>query len=251
MESVAAIGARIDAIEARLASLSGSPTSSASSASGRTAATAAASLLPAAGGTSAAAGTGTFAAALAAAQGGAAATGAAGLGGGPSSFATLLAGLRPAALGGPSALAGSTSATAAASPAAVPTTGPAAASLKGYGNGRIPPEALASIGGGERLWAPAAAAFTKMRTAASAAGVRLGVNDSYRSFDEQVDVARRKGLYSAGGLAAQPGTSDHGWGKAVDLQLDGKAQSWMRAHGAEFGFAEDTPREPWHWAYTG
>jgi hypothetical protein len=45
----------------------------------------------------------------------------------------------------------------------------------------------------------------------SFAGVDIGVTDSYRSYDAQVDVARRKGLYSQGGLAATPGTSDHGW----------------------------------------
>ena len=251
MESVAAVGARIDAIESRLASLSGLPASA--SVVGRTAATAGASLLPAgAGTTNDAAGAGTFAAALAAARGGAPTTS-----GAPSSSATFLAGLRPAALGRgvAGALAGISSSAVTVAPAGTSGAAPAAplsaAALKGYGNGRIPPEALAPIGGGERLWAPAAAAFTRLEAAAGAAGVRIGVNDSYRSFDEQVDVARRKGLYSAGGLAARPGTSDHGWGRAVDLQLDARAQSWMRAHGAEFGFAEDTPREPWHWAYQG
>jgi hypothetical protein len=119
-----------------------------------------------------------------------------------------------------------------------------------YSNGRVPAAALAPIGdGGHRLAAPAAAAFDGLLAAARRDGVAIGVTDSYRSFDAQVDVARRKGLYSQGGLAAQPGTSQHGWGLAVDLDLDTRAQAWMRANGPRFGFVEDTPREPWHWAY--
>ena len=73
--------------------------------------------------------------------------------------------------------------------------------------------------------------------------------DSYRTYDSQVDLAERKGLYKDGGLAAVPGTSDHGWGMAVDLSLDAGAQAWMRQHAGEYGFVEDTPREPWHWGY--
>jgi D-alanyl-D-alanine carboxypeptidase len=79
--------------------------------------------------------------------------------------------------------------------------------------------------------------------------VTIGVTDSYRSYDAQADVTQRKGLYSQGGLAAQPGTSQHGWGLALDLDLDSRAQAWMRANAARFGFVEDTPREPWHWAF--
>ena len=82
-----------------------------------------------------------------------------------------------------------------------------------------------------------------------AEGVTIGITDSYRTYETQVDLVRRKGLYSQGGLAATPGTSDHGWGLAADLRLDASAQAWMRANAGRYGFAEDTPREPWHWAY--
>jgi LAS superfamily LD-carboxypeptidase LdcB len=80
--------------------------------------------------------------------------------------------------------------------------------------------------------------------------VTVGITDSYRSYDEQVDLAKRKGLYSQGGLAAQPGTSDHGWGMAADLDLNAKALSWMRANGEKYGFDENVPRESWHWTYS-
>ena len=100
------------------------------------------------------------------------------------------------------------------------------------------------VHGGHRLAAPAAAAFTALEAAARRDGVSFGVTDFYRSYDAQVDLVRRKGLYSQGGLAAEPGTSQHGWGLAVDLDLDATAQAWLRANGARFGFVEDTPREP-------
>jgi hypothetical protein len=126
------------------------------------------------------------------------------------------------------------------------------ADLAAYGNGRIPADALAPVGtSGHRLWAPAAGSFEELQAAAARDGVTIGITDSYRSYDAQVDVAARKGLYSQGGLAAAPGTSPHGWGLALDLKLDAGAQEWMRSNGGRFGFVEDTPREPWHWVYRG
>jgi zinc D-Ala-D-Ala carboxypeptidase len=124
------------------------------------------------------------------------------------------------------------------------------ADLARYGNGRIPAGALRTISGTRhRLWAPAATSFDALQQAARRDGVHIGITDSYRSYAEQVDLVRRKGLYSQGGLAAKPGTSNHGWGRALDLSLDGKAQAWMRANAVRFGFVEDVPREPWHWDY--
>lgn len=123
--------------------------------------------------------------------------------------------------------------------------------LRQYGNGKVPAAALSELQGlpGHRLWAPAARSFEAMRSAAAVDGVTIGMTDSYRDFDTQVDLVRRKGLYSQGGLAATPGTSNHGWGIAVDLKLDSTAQAWMRANGSRYGFVEDVPREPWHWTY--
>jgi hypothetical protein len=125
------------------------------------------------------------------------------------------------------------------------------AELAGYGNGRIPDGALVAIDatGTERLWAPAAQAFDAMRTAAAADGVELGVTDSYRSYEDQVTMAREQGLYSQGGLAAAPGTSEHGWGRALDLDLDGTAQAWLQQHAGRFGFTAPVAGEPWHWEF--
>ena len=141
-------------------------------------------------------------------------------------------------------------ASATSAPAASWSAAGVPADLAPYGNGKIPAEALASVAGtGHRLWAPAGAAFEQLLADAKKDGVSIGITDSYRSYESQVDVAERKGLYTQGGLAAAPGTSPHGWGIALDLDLNSEAQAWMRANGGRYGFVEETPREPWHWVY--
>ncbi|BBH66754.1 hypothetical protein ACTI_34390 [Actinoplanes sp. OR16] len=122
--------------------------------------------------------------------------------------------------------------------------------LAAYGNGKIPEEALGRVGQtGHKLWAPAAENLNRMIEDAKREGINIGITDSYRPYTEQVDLARRKGLYSQGGLAAKPGTSEHGWGMATDLDLNAKALSWMRKHAGDYGFVENVARESWHWAY--
>ena len=124
--------------------------------------------------------------------------------------------------------------------------------LRSYGNGRIPRELLTPIGIGQhRLWGPAAEAFKAMRAAAAADGVSISVTDSYRSYDSQVELAARKGLSQNGGLAAVPGTSEHGWGLAVDMDVNGAGMAWLKANGASYGWVQPSTREPWHWEFHG
>jgi LAS superfamily LD-carboxypeptidase LdcB len=122
--------------------------------------------------------------------------------------------------------------------------------LEAYGNGKIPASALEQVGTTRhKLWAPAAESLTRMISDAEKAGVHIGITDSYRPYAEQVDLARRKGLYSQGGLAAKPGTSEHGWGMAADLDLNAKALAWVRENGSKYGFYNTAPRESWHWGF--
>lgn len=123
--------------------------------------------------------------------------------------------------------------------------------LEAFENGRIPVEALAPIPGGESMWAPAAEAFIRMANDAARDGMSLPIIDAYRPYEDQVRLANELGLYSQGGLAAVPGTSQHGWGRAIDLELDPTALAWMRANAASYGFHETVPREPWHWEFHG
>ena len=110
---------------------------------------------------------------------------------------------------------------------------------------------LTPIGNNHKLNSEAASAYLKMVNAAKSQGVEWGITDSYRSLEAQKDVAKRKGLYSKGGLAAQPGTSNHGWGSAVDLNFKvgkGNALEWLKKNAATYGFT-NIAREPWHWEH--
>ena len=83
-------------------------------------------------------------------------------------------------------------------------------------------------------------------------------NDAYRSLSQQYRVKAERGCF-----AARPGTSEHGWGLAVDL-CDGVepgsasvSYQWMRANAPRYGWENPTwalpggggPYEPWHWEY--
>ena len=67
-----------------------------------------------------------------------------------------------------------------------------------------------------------------------------------------------------GGLAAVPGTSNHGWGIAVDLGGIGglgdfgePGYRWLQEHAADYGWYHPRvmepggggPQEPWHWEF--
>ncbi len=118
-----------------------------------------------------------------------------------------------------------------------------------YQNGRIPLDAMVEVMPGHYLRPDAAAAFMRMVRAAAEDGVRITLTDSYRDLATQRRLAQAKGLYSQGGVAAEPGTSPHGWGIAVDVG-EGAQRRWLAQHADEFGF-RTIPREPWHWEYTG
>lgn len=142
--------------------------------------------------------------------------------------------------------------------AALPTPGEASPAWGGWANGEIPSGALCALGVHRHaLRCDAAASYASLDTAYRAAfGSPLCITDSYRSHAAQVAAFIRKP-----GLAAVPGTSNHGWALAVDLcggiNIAGSAQwSWMTANAGRFGFVQpdwaapggEKP-EPWHWEY--
>jgi hypothetical protein len=120
-------------------------------------------------------------------------------------------------------------------------------------NGRLPPEALAPIKQGQ-LEKAAAAAWNAMNVEARRRGCELlpnGSKSSYRTYAQQVELYA---LYQAGrgSLAAHPGTSNHGWGLAVDVAtLDMRAM--IDRIGTPYGWAKrwsDAQSEWWHIKYT-
>jgi cell wall-associated NlpC family hydrolase len=130
----------------------------------------------------------------------------------------------------------------------------------GYPNGLIPPSAMCPLGAaGHTLRCDAAAAYRAMSAAyAGAFGTPLCITDSYRSYAGQVRLYGQKPA-----LAAVPGTSNHGWGLAVDLcggiERFGTPQyDWMKANSGRYGFLHpdwaepgNGREEPWHWEYAG
>ncbi|MDX3005369.1 peptidoglycan DD-metalloendopeptidase family protein [Kribbella solani] len=136
-------------------------------------------------------------------------------------------------------------------------TGSASTGWGGYSNGMIPAGKLCAIGGGQMLRCDAAAAYLQMAGAYRAQfGKSLCITDSYRSYTAQVDLYQRKPS-----LAALPGTSNHGWGVAVDLcggidKYNTPQYLWMKAHAGNYGWlhpgwAEQggNREEPWHWEF--
>ena len=129
-----------------------------------------------------------------------------------------------------------------------------------FENGRIPAGQLVPLSAsGQQLRADAAASFEELsRAYADYFGTPLAVTDSYRSYEAQVSVRAAKPL-----LAAVPGTSNHGWGVALDLgggvQRFGSSQHrWMELNAAAYGWflpdwaqQDGSKPEPWHWEFLG
>jgi LAS superfamily LD-carboxypeptidase LdcB len=138
---------------------------------------------------------------------------------------------------------------------------------RGYRNGRIPRNKLQQINqGNHRLYKDAAQSFIQMASDAQKVGISLNVSDSYRPIEQQIALIPRKGAYSKAapfgtppdtarfpnGLGATPGTSNHGWGLAVDLNRGSDFNQtlvWLQTNASTYGF-NTISGEPWHWEYT-
>lgn len=131
-------------------------------------------------------------------------------------------------------------------------------------NGQLDPATLCrstvSIAGTMGLLqCPAAADLDRLAAAFEAAlGDPLCFGNGYRTYGQQVRIKAAKPH-----LAAQAGTSNHGWGLAVDLcggieRFGTREHQWMRAHAPSFGWVHPawaqrngTRPEAWHWEWQG
>jgi zinc D-Ala-D-Ala carboxypeptidase len=127
-------------------------------------------------------------------------------------------------------------------------------------NGQLPASILCTLWDPKRqLRADAAVAIAKLNIAYQQHfGHPMCFTDAYRSLQAQFRVKAERG-----GFAARPGTSEHGWGLAVDLcdGVEGGASSasyqWLRENALFYGWQNPTwalpggagPFEPWHWEY--
>ena len=120
-------------------------------------------------------------------------------------------------------------------------------------NGQLPDSALAPIAQG-RLAKDnyCAASWNAMNVEARSLGLELvptGSMSSYRTLAQQEQLYQN--YLNGGALAAVPGTSNHGWGLAVDTP-DSRYWDMIQRIGAKYGWQKawsDAPSEPWHVKY--
>lgn len=164
------------------------------------------------------------------------------------------------------------------------------ADLNGTTNGQLPARLLKPVNPNTQwhMHHIAARAWEALRAAAWANGIKLSVSGNpYRSYQQQVNLFNQRytNTYNAGintlqdqrtwngvkyykrlGVAAvaTPGTSNHGWGLAVDTAVDSDgdlafewpvknidqaAINWLLANAAKYGFSWEIQSEPWHIRY--
>ncbi len=142
-------------------------------------------------------------------------------------------------------------------------------------NGNLNPTQLKTTSIGIKLEAEAADALDRLIAAARADGVPdIGASGGYRSYSKQQDIfdwdlyiatggsrtdvkpasgAKRKKKGTNGTVAvAFPGTSNHGWGKAIDASGK-KFKKWLKVNGWKYGWSwyeGKSVGEDWHFTYT-
>ena len=126
-------------------------------------------------------------------------------------------------------------------------------------NGVFGAHNTANIAGG-RLWSGnrgdvgAARAWNDARKAYIKAGGRPGDFMPNGPRSSARDVAAQQFFFdNRPPAAAKPGTSNHGWGLAVDVNSRAAA-AWLLLHGTKFGFSHDEGarvNEWWHYRYVG
>ena len=113
-----------------------------------------------------------------------------------------------------------------------------------------------------------ACAFYKMASAAKQEGVIVTISCGFRTFARQQFFwgCYQTKLCNNGNVAAEPGTSNHGDGIALDLNTNCGKQSgskppalcdtspvyqWLYNNAHNYGFTRTVKSEPWHWVYVG
>ncbi len=147
-------------------------------------------------------------------------------------------------------------------------------------NGKLPVRLMGKMKGGGFLYRPAAKAFNQMFVHAKKDGIKLRNIGSYRSYEGQYDMFNdRYSLKDEGRVpmvtrkfdgrvwylrkgkspSASPGSSNHGYGLAVDIDVrDLKVLAWLDANAPTYGFylqgkptlpnGKKNPEfEAWHW----
>ncbi|WP_052366712.1 SH3 domain-containing protein [Paraoerskovia marina] len=138
-----------------------------------------------------------------------------------------------------------------------------------FSNGRLPASALCTVGwrwrSTEKISCKANKDLTRLNSAfRDRFGSNIPVDDGYRTYAQQVDVREEYGYW-----AAVPGTSNHGWGAAIDLPdyrfhgatgarytFGATRYEWLKKNGPKYGWVNPawaqkygSKPEPWHFEY--
>ena len=126
-------------------------------------------------------------------------------------------------------------------------------------NGQLPSSMLCTLWDAKhQLRADAAVALAKLNVAYQQQfGHPMCLSDGYRTLSQQYEVKAERGY-----LAARPGTSVHGLGRAVDLcddveEFGSRTHQWMVDNAPRYGWTNPQwaqpggtgPREAWHWEW--
>lgn len=146
--------------------------------------------------------------------------------------------------------------------------------LAGQINGELNPALLVAIRPSGYLYKTAAASWTAMKRAAKLDNIVLKPTspfDAYRPLSVQravflqrytLDMIEGRPVREWRGVTyslkpgvaplAAPGTSNHGWGLAVDVASvsAGGRLEWLIANGERYGWSHEMQSEPWHIRYT-
>lgn len=129
-----------------------------------------------------------------------------------------------------------------------------------FPNGRVPGYALTRIPGGRLRSGTVARSWLALQHyVGTKKKVWLRPTGPHSSYRDLATQQQYWADYQAGRgpIAARPGTSNHGWGKAVDVPTPAM-QAAIRKWGADFGWGiagnrlgSDAPSESWHSVFRG
>jgi hypothetical protein len=135
----------------------------------------------------------------------------------------------------------------------------------GARNGAIQSGWLTPVRSGCAVYWEAAVSVNAMIAQAAKDGVTLTPSSCYRDYAGQVAAREAWCALDACHMAAEPGTSNHGWGKAIDwsegnqpMTYESPGYQWMVTWASYYGWLhpkvmlEEGPvPEPWHWEWVG
>ncbi|GAB3624102.1 hypothetical protein GCM10027418_21860 [Mariniluteicoccus endophyticus] len=124
-----------------------------------------------------------------------------------------------------------------------------------YKNGQLPNNVLCTVPFSPKDRAacymlPDLIAFNNAYRAKFGSNIPItGNNNAYRTLAVQEHYWRTLPR----GQAARPGTSNHGWGLAIDIANVGghgtAKYRWLNSNAGRFGFDDNVSHEAWHWEY--